>query len=185
MNTQLIQCPKCKAWLLEGVFNRPEPAPCPACGTSLQVEVFPAMFRKIAGGHHGDAVMIEGESSCFFHPQKKAVVTCDACGRFLCALCDCQWKNQHLCTTCLEAGCKKQTIAGLEEERPLYRRQALVLSLLPILITGPIAVIVALYYWKAPTSIVRPMRWAMPVALIFGGLQTVILISLIILAFTR
>jgi hypothetical protein len=185
MNSPLIQCPKCRAWLLDGVFNQPELAPCPACGAPLQIEIFPAFFRKIAAGRSGEAVIIEGESSCFYHPQKKAVVPCDACGRFLCALCDCELKGQHLCPSCLEASRKKQTIQGLEDERPLHRRQVFVLSVLPILITGPIAVFAALRYWKSPTSIVQPMRWAMPLALFLGSLQTAILLFLIVRAFIR
>ena len=34
-----------------------------------------------------DALLSEGESSCFYHPNKRAVVPCDQCGRFLCTLC--------------------------------------------------------------------------------------------------
>ena len=182
MNT-LIQCPKCRAWLLEGIFNQPELTPCPACGVLLQIEVFPALFRRTSSGQGGEVVMVEGESSCFYHPQKKAIVPCDACGRFLCALCDCELKGRHLCPSCLESGQKKQTIAGLEDERPLHRRQAFALSVIPILVTGPIAVFMAIRYWKTPGSLVSPMNWAMPAALILGGLQTLLLIFLIIRAF--
>jgi hypothetical protein len=113
------------------------------------------------------------------------VVPCDACGRFLCALCDCELKGRHLCPSCLESGQKKQTIAGLEDERPLHRRQAFALSVIPILITGPIAVFMAIRYWKTPGSLVSPMNWAMPAALILGGLQTLLLVFLIIFAITR
>ena len=86
MNTSLVQCPQCRAWLLEGVFNQPDLTPCPACGVPLQVEVFPALFRRINPGSSGEAILVEGESSCFYHPQKKAVIPCQGCGRFLCAL---------------------------------------------------------------------------------------------------
>ena len=48
----------------------------------------------------------------------------------------------------------------------------LVLAVLPLFITGLAAIYVAARYWKAPTSLVRPMRWAMPVALVLGILQT-------------
>jgi hypothetical protein len=181
----LIQCPKCRAWLLDEIFNRPDLSPCPACGVRLQVEVFPALFRSIGPGKSGEAIMVDGESSCFFHPQKKAVVPCDACGRFLCALCDCELKGRHLCPSCLESGQKKQTIAGLEDERPLHRRQAFALSIIPVLITGPIAVFMAIRYWKTPGSLVSPMKWAMPVALVLGSLQTLLLIFLIIYGVTR
>jgi hypothetical protein len=182
MTPSLVQCPKCKFGLVEGLFNQPDFQWCPACRARLQVEVFPAFFRPTASGRDGEAILLEGESSCFYHPQKKAAVPCDACGRFLCALCDCEVKGRHLCPTCLESGHKKRKIEGLENMRILHNRQALMLALVPILLTGPAAVFIALRYRKEPGSLVRPMRWAMPVALIFGSLQTLILVGLILYA---
>lgn len=100
MNAPLIQCPGCQAWLLDGAFNQPELSPCPACGVPLQIEVFPALFRGRSVGQSGETIMIEGEASCFYHPQKKAVLPCQGCGRFLCALCDCEFNGQHFCPAC-------------------------------------------------------------------------------------
>jgi len=185
MNPPLLQCPRCRAWLLGAVFNQPQLSPCPACGASLVVEVFPAFFRPMESGTSGEAVMVEGESSCFYHPQKKAVQPCDACGRFLCALCDCAIKGQHLCPACLESGSKKQAIQGLEDVRPLHSRQALMLSCLPFFITGLGGIYMALRYRNAPGSLVRPMRWAMNVALALGVLQTLSFGVLFFLIFTR
>jgi hypothetical protein len=182
MSSSLIQCPKCRTSLMEWVFNQSAPAPCPGCGNPLQIEIFPAFFRRMAGERAGEAVMVEGESSCFYHPQKKAVLPCDACGRFVCALCDCEMKGRHLCPACLQSGQKKQSIQGLEDSRTLYPQQAFVLSLLPLFITGAAAIFMALRYWKTPGSIVRPMRWAMPVALILGSLQTAFFVFLIVRA---
>jgi len=179
----LLECPKCKAPLLNGVFNQPLPTPCSSCRTLLQVEVFPALFRPIGPGHAGEAIMVEGESSCFYHSQKKAVRACDMCGRFLCALCDCELKGRHLCPACLESGQKKQKIQGLEDLRVLYQRQALIVSFIPLI--GPIAIFLALRYWKTPGSLVSPMRWAMPVALTFGILQALLIAFLLVLAFTK
>jgi hypothetical protein len=157
----LIACPKCRAWLLDDVFNRQEMAPCPSCGAQLQIEAFPALFRKIDPGQSAEPVMLEGESSCFFHPQKKAVVPCAGCGRFLCALCDCQLDGQHLCPTCLDTGMSKGKITALDKQRTRYDTIALGLALAPILIfyftliTAPMALFVAIRYWKAPRSLVR------------------------------
>jgi hypothetical protein len=172
MNPTPVQCPRCKSHLLDGVFNQPALGACPACHAPLLVEVFPAFFRPLAPGQAGERVMVEGESSCFYHPQKKAVVPCDVCGRFLCALCDCQIKGQHLCPACLESGQKKKSIQGLEDVRVLHRRLAFMLSLLPFFITGLAAIYVAIRYRKEPGSLVAPMRWAFPAALILGSLQT-------------
>ena len=172
-----ITCPKCQTSLYEGVFNRLEPMPCPACETPLQIEVFPAMFRRIASGQQAETVMVEGESSCFFHPEKKAVVTCQGCGRFLCALCDCELKGEHYCPNCLEAGKSKGKIKSLENQRTLYDSIAIVLAVAPLLIfyftiiTAPMTLYVAIRYWKAPMSILRRSKFRFVIAIILALLQ--------------
>src|SRR5438270_12600383 len=140
MNSPLISCSKCKTSLAGEVYNLPQMTPCPACDVPLQVEIFPAFFRRIAPGRDGEALLEEVESSCIYHPQKKAVVPCEACGRFLCALCEVELDGKHLCPACLESGKKKKTIHSLEDMRMLYNRQALVLAVLPLFITGLAAI---------------------------------------------
>lgn len=172
-----LQCPTCRAWLLGEIFNQPELRPCPACGLPLQVEVFPALFRKIGAGQNAEAVMIEGESSCFYHPKKKAVVPCEACGRFLCALCDCDLRGQHLCPACLEIGKAKGKIKTLDNERTLYDDIALALAIYPLLffyftlVTAPMSLFVAIRYWKAPQGILRRTKTRFVVAMILATLQ--------------
>ena len=133
MNSPLVQCPKCRGFLLEGVFNRQDLVPCPLCETLLEVEVFPAFFRRINPGKNAEALIVEGESSCFYHPEKKAVVPCGGCGRFLCALCDCELNGQHLCPSCLEAGRTKGKIkeAPRKSARVRYDRIALATVVFP------------------------------------------------------
>lgn len=177
MNTPRIQCPACHTALLTGVFNVPELAPCPSCQTSLQIEVFPALFRPVAVGRDAEAVMLEGESACFYHPQKKAVLPCDGCGRFLCALCDCEVGGRHFCPACLEAGRTKRKIKSLEKSRTLYDSIALALTLYPLLcfypafICAPIAVFVIIRYWKAPLSIVHRTKIRFIIASILAALE--------------
>lgn len=173
----LIACPKCRAWLLEGVFNRQEPAPCPACETRVQIEVFPALFRKHTPGVSAQTVMIEGESSCFFHPQKKAIVPCGGCGRFLCALCDCEFGDQHFCPACLESGKSRGKIKALDNERTCYDKITLGLAILPMLIfyftiiTAPMTLFVAIRYWKSPPSLVARGKFRFVLAIIIALLQ--------------
>ncbi|HTV39755.1 MAG TPA: B-box zinc finger protein [Candidatus Sulfotelmatobacter sp.] len=171
MSSPLIQCPKCRAWLVEGIFNQPDFTPCPACGVPLLAEAFPALFRKIAAGQSAEPVMVEGESSCFYHPEKKAVAPCDGCGRFLCALCDCLLHGQHFCPACLETGATKGKIKSLENYRPRYDEAALALAILPLLVTAPIAIFVAIRYWNAPGSIVRRTKARFILAIILAILQ--------------
>lgn len=178
-DSPLIPCPHCRAWLLDGVFNRPEPAPCPSCGTHLQIEVFPALFRKISPGLAAEIIMLEGESSCFFHPQKKAVVPCAGCGRFLCALCDCEFRGEHFCPACLEAGKSRGKIVALDGQRIRYDHIALVVAILPVififptLITAPIALFIAIRYWNTPRSLVRRNRFRLVLAALLALLQIV------------
>ena len=177
MNSPLVLCSRCNAPLPENLFNRQELTPCPTCASPVQVEVFPALFRPIAQGRHGEALLLETESSCFYHPQKKASVPCDGCGRFLCALCDCELHGKHFCPGCLETGRKKGKIKSLENARTLYDSVALSLSLLPLLIfyltlfTAPAALYVAIRYWNAPRSIVHRTRIRYIFAIILALLQ--------------
>ena len=178
MNSRL-QCPKCQASLTEVYLNRPTLLPCLLCGAPLQVEVFPALFRRIAPGSAGEALVVENEASCFYHPQKKASRPCDACGRFLCALCDCELHGEHFCPACLESGKRKGKIKRLENERTLYDNIALALALFPLLIfyftiiTAPMSLFMAIRYWNAPRSIVHPTRLRLVLAIILASLQMV------------
>src|SRR5438093_9185003 len=95
-------CPKCGVALIAGGFNQPVLFPCTGCESLLQVEVFPAFFRRNTPGESGEIVLVEGESTCFYHAGKKAVLPCHGCGRFLCALCDCELNGEHFCPACLE-----------------------------------------------------------------------------------
>jgi hypothetical protein len=186
-----VQCPACRAPLLDGVFNRLDFAPCPSCGVPLQIEIFPAMFQKISAGQSGEALMSESESSCFYHPQKKAALPCDGCGRFLCALCDCQVDDRHYCPTCLQSGKTKGKIQSLDNSRPLYDSIALALAIYPMLIfyftviTAPMTLFVAIRYWKAPMSILRRSKIRFIAAIVIALLQIAGWATLIIAIATR
>lgn len=127
--------------------------------------------------------MVAGESACFYHDGRKAVTVCDACGRFLCGLCDCGLNGRHYCPPCLESGARKRTIEELESSRPLYGRQALVLAILPLFITGLAALFVVFRHWRTPGSLVHPQRWLMPTALVLASLQTLGYLFFLITAF--
>src|SRR5262249_42848581 len=163
--------------LTETVLNRPEFMPCPACAVPLQVEIFPALFRRTAAGRDGENVLVENESACFYHPQKKAVLPCEGCGRFLCALCDCELQGQHFCPVCLETGKKKGRIQRLENERTLYDSIALSLAVYPLLIfyltifTAPLPLFVALWALKAPRSIIHRTRLRLILAIVIASLE--------------
>jgi hypothetical protein len=188
MTITAISCTNCRAPLPPHIFNLPGLTPCPTCGVPLQIEIFPALFRRGAQGNAGEALLEETESSCFYHPQKKAVLPCDACGRFLCALCDCEMDGQHLCPACLEAGRTKGKIKNLENQRIIWDKVALGLAVLsfvpPIIyfcwITAPLAIYFSIRHWNSPLSIVRRTKIRFVLAIILALLEIVAIVAIII-----
>lgn len=181
-NVELPACSKCRAPLPATAIVPGGFAPCPVCGAEIQVEIFPALIRPIARSSAGEAAVVTGEATCFYHDGKKAATVCDTCGRFLCGLCDCQMGEKHFCPACLESG-RQNGIEQLEASRPLHAQQALMLSILPFLFTGLAALYLIFRYWKSPGSLVSPKRWLMPAALALALLQVLGLGSLLVLAF--
>ncbi len=180
MNALNLTCSKCRLPLGSELFNLGELRPCPRCATPVQVEVFPALFRAPEAAAAGEAVIAEGEASCFFHPQKRAIVPCEGCGRFVCALCDVELNGQHLCPTCLNLGKNKGKLRSLENHRMLYDRVALLCATLPLLLGiwpsiagAPIALYVTLRYWNAPGDYVRPTKWRFVLAGTLAGLEII------------
>ena len=180
MPLQRVECPVCKTPVLERGINRDHWMPCNGCSNLMFVEVFPALFRPMAPGQAGEVLVVEGDSTCFYHPAKKAVLPCEGCGRFLCALCDCDLSGTHFCPACLEAGKTKGKIKNLQNERPLYDSIALMLAVLPIVtlvfwvftvFTAPIALVLAIVNWNTPRSIVHRTRIRLVFAIILATLQ--------------
>jgi hypothetical protein len=191
LSPKFLQCSKCKTTLIGGVFNRPDFTPCPSCAAPLQVEIFPAFFRPAAAPTVGEVVMLEGESSCFYHPQKKATVGCEGCGRFICALCDCVLNAQHFCPSCLEAGKTKKRIKSLEDKRTRYDNLALALAIYPILIfyftliTAPATLFIVIAHWKTPLGLTQGSRAKLAIAGVLAVLQIIGWITMFILIFSR
>ena len=159
MNVSFGRCGKCDALLPDRVFNANDFVRCPSCQSEIRVDVYPALFEKPAPVQPGQSLIVESEASCFYHDKKKAVVPCESCGRFLCALCDVELSGQHLCPACLQVGKKKGRLRNLENHRTLYDSIALGLAVLPAMmlwpsiITAPMAIFVTGRYWRAPSSI--------------------------------
>jgi hypothetical protein len=159
------------------LLNVPGLIHCPSCDAQLNINAFPALFRDKASGASGDALLADQEASCFFHPHKPAVTPCDACGRFVCSLCDVEFDGQHLCPSCIETGKRKRKIKKLENRRTIYDSMALSVAILPMLviyftfITAPIAVYMSIRYWNAPTSIIPRTKMRFIAAFIVGCVQ--------------
>jgi hypothetical protein len=179
MNAYPIDCPKCKVPLLYQVYNTFDLTNCPSCDIPIRADVFPILFKEHETGRLGENILLENESSCFFHPQKRAVVPCAMCGRFLCALCDIEFNGQHVCPVCLETGKKKRKIKNLETHRVLYDDIALALAIIPLIlfwitvITAPMSLYIAIRHWKSPSSIIPRTKVRSIVAIFFSSLQIV------------
>src|SRR5512135_125658 len=115
MPRRLAVCHECRSPLPDTALNTGSLVPCPSCGTRQQTELFPAFFRAAPVGSAGETIVVEGEAGCFYHPEKKAVVPCAECGRFLCALCDLELNGRHLCPGCLESGQRKGRLVEIEK----------------------------------------------------------------------
>ncbi len=175
-----LSCPKCQLALDPASAASGAEVACAACRSGLTVRLFPAFTNPPAGvstasGEHA----VDGEAACFFHPEKRAAIACDRCGRFLCALCDVPFGGRHLCPLCLDAS----KLPDLIHRRVVWGHVAAILGVMPMFvlpmcfplwflafITGPSAIILALWKWNAPGSLVYGQRRGMAIVGIVGGL---------------
>jgi hypothetical protein len=141
------------------------------------VELFPALLNPPAPGKSAEALVSDAESSCFYHPAKRAIAACESCGRFVCALCDVDLNGQHICPACLQTGKRKGKLKELENRQTRYDILALTLALAPLLVfyftigTAPAVIYIVIRYWNARTSVVSHSRWRMVLAFIIALIQ--------------
>ncbi len=148
---------------------------CAGCGVEFALMTFAALRQAPASGATAERVLEEGESTCFYHAQKRAVVPCDQCGRFLCSLCDIELDGKHLCPSCLETGRDWRKLRTLEQKRTRYDQVVWSLLILPLpfcAVSGPItssaALVLALWQWRAPPSLVANTRLRLVLAIVVG-----------------
>jgi hypothetical protein len=164
MADAVLECPSCRLPLPDGFDVAPTVERCDSCGTRLRFATFPALFRS-------------GEATCFHHEQKRAVTTCDACGKFLCQLCDVEVPNGHFCTHCFEAGARKGSLPEFERARTRYDKVVWSLVLLSLLFwfLSPLlplaAIILGVVKRKAPPSLVHRSRLRLNLALAVAALE--------------
>jgi hypothetical protein len=171
-----VSCTQCHQPIPAGCYITPDFVRCPSCQVPIKIDLFPAFVRGLQPGKPGE-VLTDDQASCFYHPQKKAVIPCDHCGRFLCALCDVEFGNKHVCPACLDAGRKKGRIVNLDRHRVVYDSAVLRLALIPMItvwftaVTAPAALYLAIRHWNSPTSLVRRTRVRFILAIVLSGFQ--------------
>jgi hypothetical protein len=149
-----------------------------SCRERVIARIFPAMKAvKTAAAPAG--LGAEGDAACYYHAANEAVVACDVCGRFLCALCELDLDGRRLCPACLERGLKVEKTASLEARRTQYDSMALHLLTWPLLtcwlpvFTAPAALFVVLRHWKTRMSILPRTRFRLWIALLLGVAEIV------------
>jgi len=181
-------CNSCGIPLPEWELTAGQAATCPDCGTSHQVKIFPAALRVALSPLSESAA--EGEATCFDHPATQAVAACAQCGRFVCPLCVVELMGSTYCPSCMAAGLSKAPGRDLPSSRVAYDSVALTVAVAPLLfwpitfLTGPVAVFLALRYWKRPLVLMHANRWRFVAAIViglleFGGLSWLIVYALL------
>lgn len=170
-----IRCIKCRQPFRMTTYTPDRRMICPGCYTEHEVHLFPAFVNSRAGFDRAETVLLSDEVSCFNHPDKRAVVSCDGCGRFLCALCRVDWSGKNLCLQCLESMRRQGTDDKLKNRRILYDDIALALAVLPLIFwpitiaTAPAALYYVIRYWnRSPTSLVPRTRIRFILAALFS-----------------
>lgn len=173
----MISCTQCKTPLDTQVVNTFALVPCPSCRGMIRADAYPALFRKLPSGHFGDYLEADKEAGCFYHPGKKAVIACFACGRFLCALCDVEINDRHLCPLCLEKSKTKRKLKSIENHRVCYDTIALLVSIVSMvfiwftILTAPTVLFITIRYWNAPNSIIPRSKIRFILAALIACLQ--------------
>jgi len=166
-----IPCDICQAELL--LTAAPElDAACPVCETRMQVRVFAAAAKESVPGRAGEKLVIDEQSSCFYHPAKKATIACEHCGRFLCSLCDIDMSGRHLCSGCLESSADNNKVVPLINSTMCHDDIALTLAVAPLfvlpaaIVTAPVAIGYSLWSWRKPRALVNRGRWRLVAAIL-------------------
>ena len=161
-----VHCTKCNAAIAAPQYNRGQMSACPACGSKIMAAVFPALLQAAPPPRRGEWVVDGAESSCFYHPRKRAAAICDLCGRFLCSLCDVQAGSSHHCPNCL--GRAQNASGEVLTRRATFDTLAVVLAVIPLGITPLISLYLAIRHWADPPPLVSHgrIRWCLAILLV-------------------
>lgn len=155
-----IACPNCGGRVL--ALETPTAwQSCPSCAKRLQIRTWASANRAANA-----AAAMPDQATCFFHPEKVFQACCRRCGRFVCALCDLQLGNEHVCPSCFERGRADSAAGGATAEwrhrDVLYDSIAAALGWLwplvwPVVVVAlPATIVLHVKYHKAPRSYLIP-----------------------------
>jgi len=153
-----VSCAACGKPLPPELLNRDAPEPCPSCRRPVLALAFPAILGRGAGTSV-PAATTDGQAECFVHAGRVAVAACDACGRFMCALCDVESGGKHMCAACFSSELENKGREGKGAQRLIHSGIALRLALYPLLffpltlITAPVALFWVVRAWRRPAGL--------------------------------
>ena len=182
MSVSPVFCTSCTAPLAAGDIDARQTLRCRACGAVLRVVLFPALVGRTDAAPPPQPLLADDEAGCFYHADKRAVVPCDRCGRFLCAVCDVSVGGRHLCPPCIETGVAGGEYAHLARRRVVYDTAALELAVTPLIVTPLIALYLAIRYASAPSSVVPRGRTRWVLAVVLAVLQIGFWLGLLLVA---
>ena len=190
-----VACPACGFALPLDALAGGSQTACPQCRAGLSGALFPAFWQPAPSAfslaeHAGD-----GEAVCFFHPENRAALSCERCGRFICAVCEFNIGARRICPSCLSSGLAGEKLPELIPWRFIWSDAALFTGLMPLLlgifmwpfivVSGAAAIFLAIFGWKRPGSLPRGRRrGAAMVGIVGGAVQIAIWITVVILIFT-
>ncbi|MCC5843348.1 MAG: B-box zinc finger protein [Verrucomicrobia bacterium] len=169
MSLPEITCPVCHK--IKFPLARPgrgeQVCPC-SKKKRIQFHRFPAYERVTVLPSVADTGFVEGASTCFHHPNHKAVAVCADCGVFVCSLCVVEDRGDSVCLSCFakrQQNALKVDAAPGGAKRIVYDNLALMLAVVPVLffwasiLTAPAALFVVIRYWnRHPCSVVPRTR---------------------------
>ena len=179
-----LQCGNCQTWWSPALSQETSRLGCPNCNALTYIAVFPALTR-IEPDNAAEIVMTGTESTCFFHGTKVAERPCDQCGRFMCGLCDIDFENRHLCPDCLEKSFQKGEAQQFDKEFTYYDTIALgfagvsLLVFYTSIVLSPIAIFIAIRYWKKPLSMAPRGKGRYVLAIMLSLLSLTICVSML------
>ena len=172
-----MPCPSCGERLPLETDSLSAPTYCAQCDSPVLMRLYPAFQRQEAVGVVGKRLVMEDESSCFFHETKRAEAVCDGCGRYLCSLCETPFAKKILCPECLERAEDEGELDELVTKGFRHGSVALLLAFGPILmwpltcISAPVAIGYSIKCWNKKGSLVHAPKPAFVVASLIAAVQ--------------
>lgn len=175
----LVLCPNCQAQLplCQGQCS------CLSCGSQVVLSILPALvsqqIRRVPP--LPESPLTEGDAACFYSPTRRATSECSHCGVLISSLWSAQWGSGTVCLKCLDHLRAKSQDSRFESKRTLWDNVCLALALTPfslflyfaVVITAPAALIMGLWHWKKPRSMVPRGPWRMVLALLLALAQVI------------